>query len=117
MSESLTGVASVAEGLILGVAAAAQTDGRTACEAEDCAGGVDNLEVAFNADGTVAETGDFGCGHLLDGSIARRDALPDQLRGSLYPFHHHGWRAKGEPVTGKFEEPLLIAAAPIREKA
>ena len=33
------------------------------------AGGIDNFEVAFNADGTVVEAGDFGCGHLLDGSI------------------------------------------------
>jgi hypothetical protein len=69
MSESLARVTSVAEGLVLGVAAAAETDGRAAGEAESRACGVDDLEVAFNSNGAVAETSDFGGGHLLDGSI------------------------------------------------
>lgn len=56
-------MASVAEGFVGGVAAAAQGNHGAAGEAEGLALWVENLEVAFDTDGAVAIDGDFRCGH------------------------------------------------------
>ncbi len=69
MGESLSGVAAIAEGFIFGESAAAEADSGAAGKAEDAAGGVDDFEIAFDTNGAVTETGDFGCRHLPDGSI------------------------------------------------
>jgi hypothetical protein len=53
-------VGAVAEGFVRRVAAATEADGGASGEVEGVAGGVDDFEVAFNADRAVAIDGDFG---------------------------------------------------------
>src|SRR5216683_1053191 len=57
--EAGAGVGAVAERLVLGCAAAAEADGCASGEAEGAAGGVEDFEIAFNADGTVVIYCDF----------------------------------------------------------
>ena len=52
-------MAAVAEGLVRGVPAPAQCDGSTARQAEIPAGGIENLEFAFDANGAVVEARHF----------------------------------------------------------
>ena len=56
-------VGAVAEWLVGRLAAAAERNDGTAGQPEGGAGGVQNLEVAFDTDGPVAENGDFS-GHF-----------------------------------------------------
>src|ERR1019366_41506 len=56
-------VGAVAEGFVGGLAATAERNDGTAGQPEGGAGGVQNLEVAFDTDGPVAENGDFS-GHF-----------------------------------------------------
>ena len=56
-------MAPVAEWLVGRVAAPAERDHGSACEAEHGARGIDDLEIAFNAVSAVVETRDFGGSH------------------------------------------------------
>jgi len=56
-------VGAVAERGVRGLAAAAKSDGGASTEAESVAGLVDDLEIAFDADGTVVEDCHFGTCH------------------------------------------------------
>ena len=49
----------VAEGLIFGVAAAAQSDDGSSAESEGLAFHIGDLKFSFNADGTIGIDGDF----------------------------------------------------------
>jgi hypothetical protein len=62
-------MAAVAKRLIGGSPAATETNGGTPRESEGLAIWIDDLEIAFDTNRAVTETDDFGCGHLLDGSI------------------------------------------------
>jgi hypothetical protein len=61
----------IAERLDFRVAAAAQRNDGTACEAERLAGRIANFELPFNPQRTVVQGGDFGR-HRPDGSTRMR---------------------------------------------
>src|ERR1039458_2403822 len=87
----------VAEGFVGGLAAAAERNHGTAGQPEGGAGRVQNLEVAFDTDGPVAENGDFS-GHERDGSTGvwegnRRLGLDAETRRR---GGRRGEEAKGE---------------------
>jgi len=50
----------VTEGFIGGLAAAAKANGTTSRQAKGFASGIDDFEVAFDADGAVVIDSDFG---------------------------------------------------------
>ena len=50
----------VAKGFVLALAATAEADNRSACEAELLSHGVEDFEIAFNADGAVVVDCNFG---------------------------------------------------------
>jgi len=60
-SEAVAAVGAVAEGLVFGEPAAAKRDDGTTGEAVGVAFRILYGEVAFDADGSVVEDGDFSC--------------------------------------------------------
>jgi hypothetical protein len=54
----------IAEWLIGGLAGAAKAQSGTPRQSERATFGIDELEVAFDADGAIVVHGDFGCGQF-----------------------------------------------------
>jgi len=65
-------VAAIAEGLVGGMAAAAQRNHTASRQTKRVAGRVDDLKIAFDANRTVRLGSDLGRGHPSDRSTARR---------------------------------------------
>ncbi len=71
----------VAEGLVGGVPAAAERDDGAACKPVCVAGWVQDFEVAFDANGTVSEDGDFSFFH--DFVLAGKGIISGQMGRDL----------------------------------
>ena len=67
-------VSAVAKRRVCGLAAAAERDGGPATEAEGVSDLIDNLEIAFQPDGTVVEDSHTSAGHECPPKITSCDA-------------------------------------------
>jgi hypothetical protein len=77
VSKTARFVAAVAEGLIGGLAAATETDGGATSQSKRLSFGIYNLEVTFDAKGTIVIYRDFGCRQFfLLGSSFHHTASP-----------------------------------------
>ena len=74
-------VGTVAKRLVLGEAAAADTDDLPSCEAVWCSIAIDNLEISFQFERSVAIDYDLCCGHdcVICGQIKGKSVLIERI--------------------------------------